>query len=173
MTANLGIYIAGPAVLAILCFVHEMGHILVARHNGVQIKQVRIGMGPILWSGNWGATRILVCCLPVGVTMGICGRRNLDGSPRRTLGQEAWIASGGLIANLIVVPLALGGMYLTKGTPLAYAIYLSGLLSLALVLLNALPIPGLDGGHLAMLALASAGIELSPAQERQAQIIGL
>jgi membrane-associated protease RseP (regulator of RpoE activity) len=51
----------------------------------------------------------------------------------------------------------------------AYGLVGVGLLSAAIALLNLLPVPGLDGGHLLLLAAARKGWEMTPAQETRLQ----
>jgi membrane-associated protease RseP (regulator of RpoE activity) len=51
----------------------------------------------------------------------------------------------------------------------AYGLVGVGLLSTAVALLNLLPIPGLDGGHLLLLSAARKGWEMSREQELRVQ----
>ena len=53
-------------VLSILVFVHELGHYLVARYNGVGVDVFSIGFGPEVfgWNDSVG-TRWKVSCLPL------------------------------------------------------------------------------------------------------------
>ncbi len=49
-------------ILTVIVFVHEMGHYLIARYNGVRVEVFAIGFGPELygWDGATG-TRWKVC----------------------------------------------------------------------------------------------------------------
>ena len=51
MTAVFGIFMLG-----ILVFVHEMGHFLVAKANGVKVLKFSLGFGPKLVGKKWGET---------------------------------------------------------------------------------------------------------------------
>ena len=54
-------------VLTVLVFVHELGHYLIARRNGVRIEIFSIGFGPELFGWNDRAgTRWKVSALPLG-----------------------------------------------------------------------------------------------------------
>src|SRR5258708_13077641 len=54
-------------VLTVLVFVHELGHYLIARRNGVRIEVFSIGFGPELFGWNDRAgTRWKVSALPLG-----------------------------------------------------------------------------------------------------------
>ena len=55
----------------------------------------------------------------------------------------------------------------------AYALVGVGILSAAIALLNLLPIPGLDGGHLLLAGSARMGWQLKRSQEGNLQRIGL
>src|SRR3954453_5088220 len=54
-------------VLTVLVFVHELGHYLIARHNGVKIEVFSIGFGPELY-GWWdrAGTRWKFSAIPLG-----------------------------------------------------------------------------------------------------------
>src|ERR1700735_4774470 len=54
-------------VLTVLVFVHEMGHYLIARRNGVRIDVFSIGFGPELfgWTARSG-TRWKFSAIPLG-----------------------------------------------------------------------------------------------------------
>jgi regulator of sigma E protease len=51
----------------------------------------------------------------------------------------------------------------------AYGLVGVGLLSTTIALLNLLPIPGLDGGHLLIVSAARKGWEMTPQQEMRLQ----
>ena len=59
-------------ILTVLVFVHEMGHYLAARKNGVKVEVFSVGFGSELfgWTDRLG-TRWKVCAIPLGgyVTM--------------------------------------------------------------------------------------------------------
>src|ERR1700749_1064452 len=54
-------------VLTVLVFVHELGHYLVARWNGVRVEVFSIGFGPELFGwNNRAGTRWKVSAIPLG-----------------------------------------------------------------------------------------------------------
>lgn len=53
-------------VLAILIFVHELGHFLVAKWNGVGVLEFAIGFGKKVWSRRIGETRYSLGLIPLG-----------------------------------------------------------------------------------------------------------
>src|SRR5258708_16107006 len=50
LTGGLGYIIPFLIVLTVLVFVHELGHYLVARRNGVKIEEFSIGFGPEIFA---------------------------------------------------------------------------------------------------------------------------
>ena len=70
-------------VLTVLVFVHELGHYLIARRNGVRIEVFSIGFGPELfgWYDRAG-TRWKFSAMPLGGYVKMFG----DSDPTSTLG---------------------------------------------------------------------------------------
>lgn len=62
---NLGIIIA-IIVFGSIVFIHELGHFLLAKANGIRVDEFSIGMGPRLWSFVKGETRYSLKLLPIG-----------------------------------------------------------------------------------------------------------
>jgi regulator of sigma E protease len=58
--------VAFVVVLAVLIFVHELGHFLVARMCGVRVLTFAIGFGPTLFSRTRGETEYAVKAFPLG-----------------------------------------------------------------------------------------------------------
>ena len=50
---------------AIVLF-HELGHFLLAKRGGIAVTEFSLGMGPRLWSHEWGGTRYSLKLLPFG-----------------------------------------------------------------------------------------------------------
>ncbi len=53
-------------MLGVLVFVHELGHFVVAKINGVKVLKFSLGFGPRLVSKRWGETEYLICAVPLG-----------------------------------------------------------------------------------------------------------
>lgn len=60
-------------VLAILIFVHELGHFLVARACGIRVDEFALGFGPKLWSTQRGETKYALNLIPFGGYVKIFG----------------------------------------------------------------------------------------------------
>ena len=85
--------------IAILVFVHEMGHYLAARQCGVPIERFSIGFGRALlkWRSQRSGTEWVVAMIPLG------GYVKMDepSFESKRLMSRAWIVAAGLLANLI------------------------------------------------------------------------
>ena len=53
-------------VFGLIIFVHEMGHFLLAKANGIRVDEFSLGMGPRLFSFVKGETRYSLKLLPIG-----------------------------------------------------------------------------------------------------------
>lgn len=121
-------------VLTVLVFVHEMGHYLVARWNGVRVEVFSIGFGPELygWDGKSG-TRWKIASIPLGGYVKFFGDSNAASAAdkdvvstlssdeqavsfhHKRLGQRAAIVAAGPIANFIYAIVVLAGLFILYG----------------------------------------------------------
>ncbi len=67
-------------VLAVLIFVHELGHFLLARWNGIRVDAFKIGFGPKIFSWKRGGTEYGVNLIPFGGFVKIHGENPDDDS---------------------------------------------------------------------------------------------
>lgn len=67
-------------VLAVLIFVHELGHFLFARMNGIRVDEFKIGFGPRLISWGKGETKYGLNLIPFGGYVKIHGENPDDES---------------------------------------------------------------------------------------------
>ena len=123
-------------VLTVLVFVHELGHYLVARRNGVRIEVFSIGFGPELF-GWWdrAGTRWKFSAIPLGGYVKMFGDADASsGLPMaqigqltaaerevsfhgKPLGQRAAIVAAGPIANFLFAIAVLALLFMTWGQP--------------------------------------------------------
>jgi membrane-associated protease RseP (regulator of RpoE activity) len=119
--------LAAIAVLALLIVVHELGHFLAARLQGIHVNRFSIGFGPILLKYQGPSTEYALRAFPLGGFVGfpddepdsqfadddadlLCNRPVLD---------RVIVVSAGVIANLIfayfVLMLQIGGAGVPEG----------------------------------------------------------
>jgi regulator of sigma E protease len=123
-------------VLTVLVFVHELGHYLIARRNGVKVETFSIGFGPELF-GWWdrAGTRWKFSMIPLGGYVKMFGDSDASsGLPierfgqltlaerdvsfhGKRLGQRAAIVAGGPIANFVFAIVVLAALFMTYGQP--------------------------------------------------------
>ncbi len=96
---------------SILIFVHELGHYLLAKWNGVRVHVFSLGMGPYLVSFTWGETLYVFSLVPIGGYVKMAGQDDMQpdltasadpGDYRnKRPGQRAAILAAGAAFNLI------------------------------------------------------------------------
>lgn len=127
-------------VLSILVFVHELGHYLVARWNGVKVEVFSIGFGPEIygWTAKSG-TRWKISAVPLGGFVKMYGDADAASTPggeltemtaeqksvsfhHKRLGQRAAIVAAGPGINFLFAILLLTGLYAVVGQPFTPAV---------------------------------------------------
>ncbi|MFD2232329.1 RIP metalloprotease RseP [Phaeospirillum tilakii] len=121
-------------IITVVVFVHELGHYLVARANGVRVEVFSIGFGPELWGWNTRTgTRWRVALFPLGGYVRFFGDADAASAtpePRelteeekswsfqhKRLGQRAAVVAAGPAANLVFAVLGLAGLFMVLGQP--------------------------------------------------------
>jgi regulator of sigma E protease len=121
--------------LTVLVFVHELGHYLIARRNGVRVEVFSIGFGPELfgWYDRVG-TRWKFSVLPLGGYVKMFGDSDASSMPganlpmmpleerevsfhHKRVGQRAAIVAAGPIANFVFAVVLLAGIFVFVGQP--------------------------------------------------------
>ncbi|HEU5041366.1 MAG TPA: site-2 protease family protein [Gemmatimonadales bacterium] len=177
LTATRGLLVGFVASWVALLF-HELGHALAAWVVGVRIWGIRLGMGPTLWSGTVGSTRVHLALLPLlgGVHLldedaSAIGYRDIArGRWRFVWGPEAWrapiISAAGGVSNLVGL-MVTALCWNAAGAPALGSpggeLYLFNIVAQLVGYLNLLPCFRSDGLHLlahiraARLAPATSG----------------
>jgi len=106
--------LVGIGVLSSLIFLHELGHFLAARLQGIYANRFAIGFGPILWKYQTRDTEFSLRLLPIGGFVGFP-----DEDPDSTIAPDdpnllknrpildrAVVMVAGVVANLIISYLA-------------------------------------------------------------------
>jgi len=109
-------------VLGVLIFVHELGHFLLAKWNGVGVLEFAIGFGKKIWSRRIGETKYSLGIIPLGgyvrmvqedpgvsqttgiVEKGLAGGDDFDPEDRALLqDKERWFYTKGYLAKSSIV----------------------------------------------------------------------
>lgn len=112
--------VLGILGLSFLVFIHELGHFLVAKHNGVRVKVFSIGFGKKLLRWQRGETEYCISLIPFGGYVAMAGENPEESSEASQPGDfnvqpirvRAAIAFGGPAVNIIFAFLALYGLYM-------------------------------------------------------------
>ncbi|MDH4229329.1 MAG: RIP metalloprotease RseP [Nitrospirota bacterium] len=116
-------------VLAVLIFVHELGHFLVARWNGVRVLTFAIGFGPTLFSRTSGHTEYALKLIPLGGYVKMFGedpQEEMSPEERSVTfyGKSVWqrmaVVFAGPAFNMITAALIFCGVFL-HGVPMMTA----------------------------------------------------
>ena len=139
-TLNFLLTIAKVAVgLGFVIFIHELGHFLLAKWNGVKVEKFSIGFGPTIFGWRRGETEYVLAALPLGGFVKMLGegpeeQENKTTDPRaypnKSVSARMAIISAGVIMNVFLAvacfvyyygqerleqPAVLGGV--TAGSP--------------------------------------------------------
>lgn len=95
-------------VLAVLIFVHELGHFLLARWNGIRVNEFKIGFGPKLISWGKRETEYGFNLIPFGGFVKIHGENpddELINDPRSFINKKKWrqitVLAAGVFFNFL------------------------------------------------------------------------
>ncbi|PIZ30098.1 MAG: RIP metalloprotease RseP [Alphaproteobacteria bacterium CG_4_10_14_0_8_um_filter_53_9] len=110
-------------VLAVLVFVHELGHFLAARSVGIKVEKFSIGFGPVLarWMDKRG-TQWQIAALPLGGFVSMLGespetplqKEDLPHAfTHKKIWQRAWVVIAGPAMNVVFAFVLLTAVMLT------------------------------------------------------------
>ncbi len=95
-------------VFGLVVFVHEGGHFLVARWNGIEVEAFALGMGPKLFAYQPGETEYRICVIPLGGYVKLAGEEigtDTD-NPRAFVNQPVnrriMVLAAGVLCNLLL-----------------------------------------------------------------------
>ncbi len=97
--------------LGFVIFIHELGHFLMAKWNGVKVEKFSIGFGPTLLGWTRGETEYVLAALPLGGFVKMLGEGPEDEEskttdprayPNKSVGARMAIISAGVIMNVFL-----------------------------------------------------------------------
>jgi len=97
--------------LGFVIFIHELGHFLLAKWNGVKVEKFSIGFGPTLFGFRRGETEYVLAAIPLGGFVKMLGEA-VEGDetkstdprafPNKSVGARMAILSAGVVMNVIL-----------------------------------------------------------------------
>ncbi len=106
------LYILQVAVgLGFVIFIHEMGHFLLAKWNGVKVEKFSIGFGKTIFGFRRGETEYVLAAIPLGGFVKMLGEAPDDEQnkttdprayPNKSVGARMAIISAGVIMNVFL-----------------------------------------------------------------------
>lgn len=97
--------------LGFVIFIHELGHFLLAKWNGVKVEKFSIGFGRTIWGFTRGETEYVLAAIPLGGFVKMLGEgpeddANKSTDPRsyanKSVGARMAIISAGVIMNVFL-----------------------------------------------------------------------
>src|SRR5690349_2189384 len=114
-------------VLGVLVFIHELGHFLLARWNGVRVLVFSLGFGPKLLKIQRGDTEYCISAIPLGGYVKMAGENPEDpqtGADDEFLSKSKWqrfqILIAGTVMNIILAVVLLSVILMQGADVLAY-----------------------------------------------------
>lgn len=89
--------------LGLLIFIHELGHFLVAKANGIRVERFSLGFGPRLIKFRKGETEYCISALPLGGYVKMTGQEDFGEEEIAPVDDPKAFSSKGLLARLSVV----------------------------------------------------------------------
>ena len=114
-------------VLGVLVFIHELGHFLLCRWNGVRVITFSLGFGPKLLKVQRGETEYCVSAIPLGGYVKMAGENPDDpqtGADDEFMAKSKWqrfqILIAGPVMNLLLAVVLLAVVLMRGAEVLAY-----------------------------------------------------
>jgi len=103
---NIPYFIMAILAFSLLIIIHELGHFMLAKLNGVKVHEFSLGMGPKLFGIKGKETEYLIKAFPIGGYVKMEGEDEGSNDPRafnnKTAVQKLSIVSAGAIMNIIL-----------------------------------------------------------------------
>lgn len=111
-------------ILSALIIVHELGHLITAKHFGVYCSEFSIGMGPTLYKHQFKETKFAIRLLPIGGFVAMAGEEGVENEDipfERTIkGIKVWqqvvVMAAGAIMNILLAWMIFIGITMYQGS---------------------------------------------------------
>jgi membrane-associated protease RseP (regulator of RpoE activity) len=111
-------------LIAVIIFLHELGHYTTARISGMKVTEFFLGMGPRIWSFRRGETEYGIKAIPAVAYVRIIGMSNVDEIPpedeartyrQQPFWQRVMVAGAGSAMHFTLALLMLFALYVGVG----------------------------------------------------------
>lgn len=96
----MGIFLA-IIIFSLIVIIHELGHFILAKLNGITVTEFSLGLGPRLLSGEKGGTRYSLKLLPFGGSCAMLGEDDGDSSEGAFGSKSVWARIAVVVAGPI------------------------------------------------------------------------
>ena len=109
-------------MLSLIVALHEFGHLLAAKHFGVQVEAFSIGFGPVLYQKKIGQTEFRLSLIPLGGYVKMLGENDKESCDNpASFAAKAWwqkvlIALAGPFFNLLVAFVLFSCSFMVNGS---------------------------------------------------------
>lgn len=107
-------------ILALLIFLHELGHFVMARRAGVRVEEFGIGLPPRVWGVRRGDTIYSINAIPFGGFVKVHGEDGKsfseDSMQTKTMGQRARFLVAGSAMNFLTAFVLIGILVAFQGS---------------------------------------------------------
>ncbi len=98
--------VAAILIFALLIFIHELGHFIMAKATGIRVLEFAIGMGPKLFGVRKGETLYSVRAVPIGGFCAMEGEDTDSADPKAINNKPAWqrllVLAAGAFMNILL-----------------------------------------------------------------------
>lgn len=93
-------------IFGLIILIHELGHFIAAKANGVKVNEFAIGMGPAIVKKKFGETLYAIRCIPMGGYCAMEGEDSDSGDERAFGNKKVWqriiIVVAGVFMNFLL-----------------------------------------------------------------------
>ena len=94
-------------IFSVIIIIHELGHFLLAKKNGIVVTEFSLGMGPRLFSTQKGETRYSIKLFPIGGSCAMLGEdTDIENEPGTFNSASVWgrisVVAAGPVFNFIM-----------------------------------------------------------------------
>ncbi len=98
--------IIGIILLCVIIIIHELGHLILAKANKIQVNEFWLGFGPTIVSFTRGGTKYALKCIPFGGACVMEGEDEESDNPNAFINKPVWarisVVAAGPVFNFLL-----------------------------------------------------------------------